>query len=396
LKRKILSVLFALVLAVALVAGVFAMTPSVGQADPDPGVTMQLAVCLDGSGSISSADFTTMKGGLAAAVADPLVLPQDGSVELTVVQFAGSGAVVEVSPTVIDSQITADSVASLINGITKLNGQTPMAEGIEVATAAITGSLHFKTAGWQVINISTDGAPYFPSVPDYLAVTIAARDDAVAAGIDEVDAEAIGPSPDITWMQSQLVWPSPGVVAPPYPPRPPDPSFCGFVCEVTGFSEYAAAIREKLERVTTPSERYVYSVKFLCGEGSESFGVEPANYATAINIHNFLDEEVVLQKQAVIANREGEPMGRVSNTYNLTLVPGMAVEVDCVDIYGLLGLSYYKHFLWWKYPCPAQSFIKGFVVIESEKPLNIEAVYTAKTCWGLSLDVKHISPVVSP
>jgi hypothetical protein len=140
--------------------------------------------------------------------------------------------------------------------------------------------------------------------------------------------------------------------------------------------------------------RFTYSIKFLCGRGSESFGVEPAYYATAINIHNFLNEEVYLKKKAVIAHREGEPMGVVSPYAELDLEPNTAIEVDCVDIYGLLDLPYYKYFLWWK--CPTKLFVKGFVVIESSQPLNIEAVYTAKTCGGFSIDVEHISPVVSP
>jgi hypothetical protein len=144
---------------------------------------------------------------------------------------------------------------------------------------------------------------------------------------------------------------------------------------------------------------FVYSIKFICGRGSESLGVQSANYATAINIHNFHDEEVVLQKKAVIAHREDEPAGMVSRTNRVTLGPNMAIEVDCVDIYGLLDLPYYRHFLWWK--CPTRLFIKGFVVIESTQPLNIEAVYTAKMGWGwcrggLSIDVEQISPVVSP
>jgi hypothetical protein len=138
-----------------------------------------------------------------------------------------------------------------------------------------------------------------------------------------------------------------------------------------------------------PQGLYIYSVKFLCGKvGSVNVGVEPADYATAINIHNFHDETVILRKKVVIANREGEPMGMVSPyTDNVTLGPNMAIEVDCVDICGLLGL-------------PCGPFRKGFVVIESNKPLNIVAVYTAKTrywCWGgMSIDVEPISPVVSP
>ena len=384
MRKRILRGVFALLLAVTLVAGVFVVTPSVGQADPGPGVTMQLAVCLDGSGSISVGNFDIMKEGLAEAVEDPTVLPQDGSAELTVVQFgAGSGAVLEVDPVVINSQAVASSTANHIRNITKGNGGTPMDKAIKMATTAITGSPNFRTDNWQVINISTDGIP--SSKPN----TILARDDAIAAGIDEIDAEAIGvSSANFDWIRDYLVWPSPGVAAPPYPPRPPDPLFRGFVCEVANFSEYAVAIKEKLYRVVIPEqEHYIYSVKFLCGKvKSVEVGVELASYATAINIHNLLDEEVMLLKKAVIANREDEPFGIISEYRKLILKPGTAVEVDCVDICSLLGVKF-----------PPSQFIKGFVVIESDTPLNVVAVYTTRSWWGkVSIDIEQISPVALP
>jgi hypothetical protein len=136
---------------------------------------------------------------------------------------------------------------------------------------------------------------------------------------------------------------------------------------------------------------FVYSIKFLCGKGTDSFGVKPANYATAINIHNFLDEEVLLGKKVVIAHREDEPVGMVTEYFELSLGPNKAVEVDCIDIYGLLGGV-------------TSAFTKGFVVIESSQPLNIVAVYTVESrhwwyWWGgreVSIDVEQISPVVSP
>jgi hypothetical protein len=135
---------------------------------------------------------------------------------------------------------------------------------------------------------------------------------------------------------------------------------------------------------------FIYSIKFLCGKGTDSFGVKPANYATAINIHNFLDEEVLLRKKVVIAHREDEPVGIVTEYFELSLGPNKAVEVDCIDIYGLLGGV-------------TSAFIKGFVVIESSKPLNIVAVYTVESrpwwywWWReVNIDVEQISPVVSP
>ncbi len=134
---------------------------------------------------------------------------------------------------------------------------------------------------------------------------------------------------------------------------------------------------------------YIYSVKFLLGEAkSESEGVKPANYATAVNIHNFLDESVTVKKKAVIAVPQGQP-GIVSAYEEFKMGPNWAVEVDGADISNLLGL-----------PFPPQSFVKGFVVIESPKPLNVVAVYTSSTSGvfsrGFSMDIEYISPALLP
>jgi hypothetical protein len=134
---------------------------------------------------------------------------------------------------------------------------------------------------------------------------------------------------------------------------------------------------------TEAKEFFIYSAKFLCGDAvSDNVGVEPASYATAINIHNFLDEEVFLKKRALIANRESDNVGTVSQYIVLPMEPNTAVEIDSVDICTLLGMLF-----------PPPKFIKGFIEIRSPKPLNVIAVYTAKTSGGLSLDVEHISPL---
>ena len=49
----------------------------------------QLAMVLDGSGSISDHDWDLMRKGLANAIENESVFPHDGSVELTIVQFGG-------------------------------------------------------------------------------------------------------------------------------------------------------------------------------------------------------------------------------------------------------------------------------------------------------------------
>lgn len=204
-------------------------------------VKVQQAVCIDGSGSISSSDFALLKEGLARAVEDPNTMPQDGTVELTVIQFGiGSGAQVEVSPTVITSQVVADNVAAMIRAIVQGGGSTPMPAAIDMATAQIIGSPNFAGAERQVINISTNG------VPQDQAGTITSRDNAVAAGIDLVCSECV-PGANVPFMLT-VVWPQPGVEIPPGD-YPEPPGSAGFVRKVANYDEYEEAIKEKIEFV---------------------------------------------------------------------------------------------------------------------------------------------------
>ena len=248
---------FMAVLLVTVIALVLGLSGTASATNNTPQVGTQMAVCLDGSGSINPDEWSLMVGGLAAAVSNVSVVPQDGSVELTVIQFAGSLATVEVYPTVI-TPATIGEVTSNITGIGKRGGLTPIGAGIDLATAQITGSPNFATAGWQVINISTDGVPTYPT-GDPKGAAETAVTNAVAAGIDEIDAEAIGDQTDVPWMALDLVYPdgpggASGAVVPPdpFPPRPPDPNFMGFVRVVASFEDYAEAITQKFEVVLPP------------------------------------------------------------------------------------------------------------------------------------------------
>jgi uncharacterized protein YegL len=229
------------------------------------GPTIQLAMLLDGSTSIASADFSTMLNGLASAVENSACVPQDGSLELTVIQFSSS-AQVEVDPTVITAA-NADAVAASIRAISQMGGLTYMDLAIDAAVSAVTGSANFPTASKQVFNLSTDGQP----TDQGLAIT--AQQNAIAAGIDEIDAEGVGdvflPAGAVVtteggspaaleqspaeWMRDNLVYPQPGTIYGPgyetWPPTAP-----GWVRLVANFDEYATTICEKFEVVVEPTE----------------------------------------------------------------------------------------------------------------------------------------------
>jgi uncharacterized protein YegL len=155
MKRTILHVITALM--------VLAMTLPIAATlvQADDGVQVQFAVILDGSGSISSENWTTMIDGLAAAVEDPTAIPQDGSVELTVIQFGGilaPGARVEIDCVVID-ETNAHDVADQIRDIQQMRGLTPLACAIYLAADTLEDSLLFDASIKQAINLVTDGEP---------------------------------------------------------------------------------------------------------------------------------------------------------------------------------------------------------------------------------------------
>jgi predicted secreted protein len=180
-----------------MVLMIIGLKTSVAWAGP---VTTQLAIVVDGSGSISPSEFVEVKNGFADAILSEVSI--DGSVEITVIQFAGfisntsspddiTGARVEVLPTVINSSAVRDSVATAVRNIQKKNGTTPMAAGINLAVTKITGSSNFSTATRQLINLASDGAPNIP-LNNGEGAALAAATAALAAGIDELDAEGTG------------------------------------------------------------------------------------------------------------------------------------------------------------------------------------------------------------
>lgn len=187
--------------------------------------TVELCALLDGSGSIISTDFTLQAEGLASAVEDPTILPQNSTVTVSVVQFS-STAQTEVSPTLIDSQATADSVAATIRAMTQIGGSTRIDFGIDQCT-----SLFAFTANKQTIDVSTDG--------EGSGDPVTAADNAVAAGVDVINALGVGSGVDVTQLEA--------IVRPQPPSTIPDD---GFVLLVADFNEFAQAVAEKIQAET--------------------------------------------------------------------------------------------------------------------------------------------------
>jgi len=103
------------------------------------------------------------------------------------------------------------NASDAVLNIEKMFGNTPLHLGINLAVAEITNSDNYDPELRQIINIATDGGQDHPgSLPKALAE--AARDAAIAAGIDEIHAEGIGDIPydkdgwaDVVWLQNRIV-----------------------------------------------------------------------------------------------------------------------------------------------------------------------------------------------
>jgi hypothetical protein len=179
----------------------------------------ELSFCLDGSGSIAASDFTLQLEGVANAIEDPSIVPHNGQVAVSVVQFGGSNqAIIEVPRTVLNSNATAQNVAAAIRAIVKLNGGTPMAQGIDACVQALAGA---NPGAKQFICLATDG------VPNSAQQALEARTNAINAGVDQIDAIGVGPGVDPNFL-AQLV-------------------FQGGVTLVSTFEEFATIIGMKLQ-----------------------------------------------------------------------------------------------------------------------------------------------------
>lgn len=223
---------------------------------PPPGV-IQVGLCLDGSGSISSTEWNIIRNGVADAVRDSL--PHDGSIELCVIQFSTGvtgNARVEVAPTVITAA-NAATIEATIRAMSQIANRTPLADGLLKTWTTMKGSANFATAVKQIINVATDGAANEP-----LASTPPAgwgtppgsssgdatwvRNNAVGEGLEEVDAEGIGTSTSTNnWMRDFLVWPQPGNLY----TSPPATYVPGWIEVVADAAAFATAMSSKFALV---------------------------------------------------------------------------------------------------------------------------------------------------
>jgi uncharacterized protein YegL len=207
-------------------------------------VTTQLGFALDGSGSVSTANYNLLRSGLSAALA---ALPTDGSVEITIVTY-GSGVGTVTAPTVLTAA-TLVTIQGQIAAHAKAGGGTATHSAINALTALMTGSANFSPAINSIINLATDGFPASQS----LAVAAAAA--AAAAGIDALSIEAIGSGVASEFAlnnMAAMAFPTPVTILPVNSTAIPNPIGGSFVVPVSDFTVFADVIKAKVVAAVKP------------------------------------------------------------------------------------------------------------------------------------------------
>ena len=193
-----------------------------------------IGLTIDGSSSMSAADFLLQKQGYAAALT--ALLNIDGSNAIGVWQFSTTVQPVYTLQT-IDSAAKKTALIAAINGMTQLNSTTAIGDSIVAATTAIStfgGANCLANLGKCLIDVSTDGENNTGVSPS--SATTAAN----ALGI-KVNCLGVGGSADCTWNGTGLDF------------------------NATSFAQFTAAITAKLTRELTPTPEPITMSLFGAG-----------------------------------------------------------------------------------------------------------------------------------
>jgi hypothetical protein len=153
-------------------------------------VSLELAIVIDSSASISSADFATQQTSYVNAI--NALLPIDGSVAVEVVNFS-SNVVVQFPEMIIASAADRTALTNAIATMPKLNSNTAIGNAIAQAATDLTSAAILGSR--LIIDVSTDGENNVGQAPG------TAADNAIAAGINEVNCLGIGGAADCSFIR---------------------------------------------------------------------------------------------------------------------------------------------------------------------------------------------------
>lgn len=197
-------------------------------------VGLELALLVDVSGSVDAGEFALQRTGYvnafqSAAVQNAILGSVNGSIAATLIYWSGGGQQqTAVGWTVINSVASSNAFAAAIGLAGRpYSGLTAPGSAINYAVPLFASNGH--TAPRQVIDISGDGSQ------NDGANTAAARDAALAAGIDAINGLVIGGDAGV------LAWYNANVKG----------GAGAFVLTANDFGDFGAAIQDKLVREIT-------------------------------------------------------------------------------------------------------------------------------------------------
>jgi len=223
---KTLSKLNSITLATILILGTITLvTPAYAQP------AFSLCLLNDRTGSIGQTELDTILDGYEAAFRNTDIqnnIVAFGPVEVSFVSFAVTASL-DIAPTVLTTAADAENFADAIAALSLTSaGRTNYKDAIETCVANMD-----LTADKATIDIATDGKPNEPQ-PDPKQQAIDARNAAIAAGVDEINALAIGMTGVVVpFLFDEIIFPD-------------QPSTESFVIEIMDVSEFEDAILEKI------------------------------------------------------------------------------------------------------------------------------------------------------
>jgi hypothetical protein len=152
-------------------------------------VNLELALCIDASGSIGSTAFNLQKQGYYNALS--ALLPTDGSVAVGVWKFTTADSLV-FSEQIISSAADKTALLNAINGMTYTGGNTALGPSIVDAYTRLVQNDIVGTR--KIIDVSTDGEG------NVGISQVTARNNALAAGIDQVNGVLVGAAASSTFV----------------------------------------------------------------------------------------------------------------------------------------------------------------------------------------------------
>jgi len=171
-------------------------TPPMNQTD--------LAFLIDVSGSVDPAEYVLQLEGFARALENPNLIPHDGTVAISVIQF-GRSVRVDLPLTLISSTASATTLAAQIRALDRngLGNSTAVGDAVMAATQEFIKNA--RTDARQALCVSTDGLPNVGLSIDAAIV------NAQSAGVDELDVIVIGSPTLVSFYESRVFGGGPGV-----------------------------------------------------------------------------------------------------------------------------------------------------------------------------------------